>query len=273
MSAWSNCWWDRAAGPAEAPSTSAGIGIEVWLPAKAQWNARMHNLGGGGWAGGRQTSTTDRQHGGSLGGRCRRRRVVNHRHWAHRGCSGAFAMNPDGTINETLWNDFSHRALHEQAVKTRTLATAYYGTPPRYSYWEGGSTGGRQGLKLVQLYPGDYDGLIANYPANNWIKFITAELYPQIIYQRDLGGTPLTSAQLNLMGNAAITACGSVAGQNLVNRATRQVDARTARALDFSAAKVRSGGVAERRGRGRGPGFAFQRRPRESTPEDDANTC
>ncbi|MFS2051804.1 hypothetical protein ACEN8K_23235 [Variovorax sp. CT11-76] len=36
-------------GPADAPSTSPGIGIEVWLPAKAAWNSRVHALGGGGW--------------------------------------------------------------------------------------------------------------------------------------------------------------------------------------------------------------------------------
>jgi feruloyl esterase len=51
-------------------------------------------------------------------------------------------MNPDGTINQALWNDFSDRALHEQAERSKALAKAYYGEPPRYSYWEGGSTGG-----------------------------------------------------------------------------------------------------------------------------------
>ena len=39
-------------GPADAPSTSPGIGIEIWLPAAANWNNRIHVLGGGGWAGG-----------------------------------------------------------------------------------------------------------------------------------------------------------------------------------------------------------------------------
>lgn len=38
-------------GPTNAPSTSAGIGIEVWLPAKQNWNRRIHALGGGGWQG------------------------------------------------------------------------------------------------------------------------------------------------------------------------------------------------------------------------------
>src|SRR5215510_8819645 len=32
-------------GPAGAPSTSAGTGIEVWLPAPANWNDRIHVIG------------------------------------------------------------------------------------------------------------------------------------------------------------------------------------------------------------------------------------
>lgn len=38
-------------GPADAPSTTAGIGIEIWLPTVANWNGRIHIKGGGGWAG------------------------------------------------------------------------------------------------------------------------------------------------------------------------------------------------------------------------------
>src|SRR2546425_10090296 len=45
-------------GPAGAPSTSPGIGIEVWLPTRENWNRRIHVAGGGGWAGGNQTSLT-----------------------------------------------------------------------------------------------------------------------------------------------------------------------------------------------------------------------
>ena len=46
-------------GPANAPSTSVGIGIEVWLPTPANWNRRIHVTGGGAWnGGGLQTSLT-----------------------------------------------------------------------------------------------------------------------------------------------------------------------------------------------------------------------
>jgi feruloyl esterase len=203
-------------GPTGAPSTSPGIGIEVWLPRPENWIGRLHNLGGGGWAGGRQADTSaiaSTQAAGVAGSEGAISGTTDTGH-AITG-TGSFAMNPDGSINTALWTDFSVRSLHELAVKAKNLSAAYYGKRPTYSYWEGGSTGGRQGLKIAQEHPGDYDGLIVNYPANNWTKFITAELYPQIVYQRDLGGTPLTSAQANALGNAAIAACDVVGGQHL----------------------------------------------------------
>lgn len=124
-------------------------------------------------------------------------------------------MNPDGTINKALWADFASRSLHEQAVKTKALATAYYGTAPKYSYFEGSSTGGRQGLNLAQNFPADYDGIIANLPAINWSRFITGELYPQVVFQRDLAGVVPTYEQQDLVSNAAIAACDMVGGQHL----------------------------------------------------------
>lgn len=218
-------------GPAGAPSTSPGIGIEVWLPGKNVWNGRIHAVGGGGWVGGEETdlakissftstfdmrsapmvaaqegtvtSTTDAGHTGySL-------------HGAFASVDGSFAMKPDGTINTTLLNDFSWRALHEQIVATKALAEAYYGSPAKYSYWDGSSNGGRQALKIAQHYPEDFDGIIAGLPAIYWTKFGIAGLYPQIVVQRDLGGKYLSVDQLNLVSNAAIAACDVVNGQHL----------------------------------------------------------
>jgi feruloyl esterase len=124
-------------------------------------------------------------------------------------------MNPDGTVNTTLWTDFASRGIHEMAVKTKALATAYYGSAPKYMYWDGFSTGGRQGLKEAQANPEDFDGILAGAPAINWSRFITSELYPQLVFQRDLGGTPLSTAQQDLVSNAAINACDVVGGQHL----------------------------------------------------------
>jgi feruloyl esterase len=202
-------------GPAGAPSTSAGIGIEIWLPTPANWNKRIHNLGGGGWAGGTQGSAM--QIGNLAGGLTAGTEgaVVGTTDTGHAAGSGSFAMNPDGSINSTLWEDFAERSLHELAVKTKALATAYYLSSPTRAYWDGCSTGGRQGYKEAQNNAADYDGYLNGAPAFNWTKFITNELYPQIVYQRDLAGTALTPAQHALVSGSAVSACDMIAAQHI----------------------------------------------------------
>lgn len=202
-------------GPANAPSTSQGIGIEIWLPAKDAWNQRVHALGGGGWQGGHAGSPTAIANTRAASVAGIEGAVTSSTDTGHTVSNGSFAMNPDGSINQTLWRDFSVRGIYEQGVKTKALAAAYYGQEPAYAYWDGASTGGRQGLKFAQEHPDVFDGIVALYPAINWTRFITGELYPQIVLQRDLGGQALSAQQLNLVSNAAIAACGEVGGEAL----------------------------------------------------------
>jgi Tannase and feruloyl esterase len=209
-------------GPAGAPSTAAGIAIEVWLPAPANWNQRIHNLGNGGWAGGLQSSLTQIGSGATGNGAQladTEGSVTSSSDDGNPsssvGVDSSFLMNPDGTINSVLWQDFADRALHEQAVKTKALVQAYYLQPQKFAYWDGCSTGGRQGYKEVQNNPSDYDGYLIGAPAINWTKFITAELYPQIVNQRDLGGVGPTPAQDALVSGSAVSTCDVVGGQHL----------------------------------------------------------
>lgn len=202
-------------GAAGAPSTSPGIGIEVWLPARERWNQTIRAFGSGGWAGGFHTDPTrigqtggglpmhlaavakgyavsgsDHGHGGTVSGR-----------------NASFAMLPDGRPNTALWRDFAERSLLEQSLKTRAVVAAYYGRAHTRAYFDGYSTGGRQGYKLAQKYPEQYDGILAGAPAFNWSRFITAELYPQVVMQRDLGRS-IPNAKLNAASARALQACG-----------------------------------------------------------------
>jgi hypothetical protein len=206
------------AGPASAPSTTVGIGVEVWLPSKTLWNSRIHVLGGAGWAGGVQTSLSAIAGGfgvnpwdvaGIEGA------VSATTDTGHTDGNGNFLMSFDGTINTVGWDEFSERGIHEMTAQAKALALAYYGTAAKFTYWHGGSTGGRQGLKQAQLYPEDFDGIIATSPAINWTRFTTSTLYGQIVTQRDLGGTAMTSAQVDAVSNAALAACDLVGGQHL----------------------------------------------------------
>ena len=156
----------REPGTGRVSSTSAGIGIEVWLP--DSWNERIRDVGSGGWAGGVHSDPTrvgsravaiTGANQGFAGGTSDHGHVLS---------NGSFAMNPDGSINRVLWQDFAERSMLELSRKTKALVKEYYGKKQKYAYWDGFSTGGRQGYKLAQKYPKEYDGILAGAPAFNW---------------------------------------------------------------------------------------------------------
>ena len=186
-----------------ALTVSPQIRIEVWLP-KDAWNGRYRGEGGGGYAGqvsygglaegirlGYATASTDTGHPASAG--------------------GSFALMADGRLNEQLIGDFAERSLRELAIKSKAVIAAYYGDAPKYSYWNGCSTGGRQGLMAVQRFPEEYDGLVIGAPAINWDRFIPAELWPQIVINKTVG-SPIASDKLNMATKAAVAACDAKDG-------------------------------------------------------------
>ncbi|ASM70963.1 MULTISPECIES: tannase/feruloyl esterase family alpha/beta hydrolase [Roseobacteraceae] len=196
-------------GPEGAPSTSAGIGIEVLLPTPVSWNKRIRAYGNSGWSGTPQTSlsviASDDLHAAAAA----QGFVVATSDNGHVGSviDPSFAMNPDGSISSVGWQDFSERSLHELAEKTKALTRLYYGRPHEYAYWDGFSTGGRQGLKLAQAYPEDFDGILVGSPAINWTRYHTANLYAQIAMLEDLGQL-ISPEKLSTATEAAIAACG-----------------------------------------------------------------
>ena len=91
------------------------------------------------------------------------------------------------------------------ALKTKSLARAFYGKEAKFSYWNGCSTGGRQGLKEVQRHPEDFDGVLAGAPVIHLDKAMAA-IWPEIVMQQDLGA-PIADAKLAAATAAAIAAC------------------------------------------------------------------
>jgi feruloyl esterase len=62
--------------------------------------------------------------------------------------------------------DFAYRAEHEMSVEAKRLIQAFYAQGARFSYWNGCSGGGREGLLQAYRYPDEFDGIIAGDPAN-----------------------------------------------------------------------------------------------------------
>src|ERR1019366_5959384 len=91
------------------------VGFDLRMP--ADWNGRFMMIGNGGHAG-EPTDSTEPQ--------------------------GTFATDRQKLL------DWAFRSLHVTADASKLLLRAYYGTAPAKSYFEGCSTGGRQGLILAQ---------------------------------------------------------------------------------------------------------------------------
>jgi feruloyl esterase len=144
------------------PSSDSDIKVEFWLPT-SNWNKKLQSVGNGGWAGVISYS--------ALADAVKAGYASASTDTGHVGGSGSFALeHPEQLI------DFSWRSEHEMTVKAKAVVQAFYGSAPRLSYWNGCSTGGRQGLKEAQKFPDDYDGIITGAPANRtaislWIAF------------------------------------------------------------------------------------------------------
>lgn len=63
--------------------------------------------------------------------------------------------------------EFGRTSEHDFARVAKAVIGRYYGRPPRYSYFDGCSTGGRQAMVLAEDYPDDFDGIIAGAPVSN----------------------------------------------------------------------------------------------------------
>jgi feruloyl esterase len=74
--------------------------------------------------------------------------------------SAAWAENAPEKVTDWGW-----RALHESVVAGKAIVKQFYSTTATFNYYMGCSTGGRQGLKEAQMFPDDFDGIVAGAPA------------------------------------------------------------------------------------------------------------
>ncbi len=78
-------------------------------------------------------------------------------------------MGHRGTTYDTVWAiedpfamiDRQWRSTHVATLAGKEITTRFYGSPPKYSYYHGASTGGMQGNTIAQRFPNDFDGIIA----------------------------------------------------------------------------------------------------------------
>lgn len=97
------------------------------------------------------------------------------------GTADPWLMKSPGNLDYPLIVNFGHRALHDMAVVTKHVVREAYGSGPEFSYWQGCSTGGRQGHTIARKYPNDYDGTLTSCPAINFPALMMAMYWPQFV--------------------------------------------------------------------------------------------
>jgi feruloyl esterase len=179
------------------PTPDSHIEMEIWLPAE-NWNGKFLAVGNGGWAGiisfpamasalkeGYATASNDT---------------------GHKGGSAQFALgHPEKVI------DFGYRAMHEMAMKSRAIVSAFYDRGPRLSYYDGCSTGGRQGMMEAQRYPDDFDGIIAGAPVYNQIHLNESQVSLQVGLLREVSRV-VPPNKVALFARAVTNACDALDG-------------------------------------------------------------
>ncbi len=180
----------------------AGDKVRIWVAIPmSNWNGRFLGTGGGGFVGGSEAGVNQPLALGYAGGAT---------DTGHEGGSGSFAMDASGHLNWQLVRDNAHVGIHEMTVTGKALTQALYGEAPKYSYFNGCSTGGRQGLMEAQRYPEDYNGIVSAAPAINWPKLMMQSIWSTAVM--NAAGDAVPACKLQAATAAAIEACDGIDG-------------------------------------------------------------
>lgn len=180
-----------------APTSDSHINFEVWLPPAATWNGKFEAVGNGGFIGQitYRALATGLQRGYAVAGSDTGHASGNDESWA--------LGHPEKLV------DWSYRAVHEMTVDSKLIIQTFYGSSAKLAYWDGCSTGGKQGLTEAQRYPNDFDGIVAGAPANYITHLQAGSEYISWVALKDGPDAPgyIPEKKLAVIHKAALEAC------------------------------------------------------------------
>ena len=184
------------------PGLSDHAKVQVWLP-QSGWNGRFQAVGGAAYQ-------ANDQGGGLAAGVKQGYAVATTDAGVGNAFDTSWALNSAGQINTGLLQNFASRSVHEMTVVSKQVVADVYGRAASYSYFNGCSTGGRQGYMEAQQYPNDYNGINADAPAINWNQFEVSTLWPQVVMSEE--HTYPTTCEFNAFNAAVLKSCDKLDG-------------------------------------------------------------
>jgi feruloyl esterase len=185
---------------------AARIRFHMQLPLPQDWNRRLLNIGDGGKDG--RLNFADH--------RLAQGYAVANSNTGHDSGSEPGASFAHENLGAVI--DFGHRAVHLTANASKAVVRHYYGSAQRHAYFEGCSTGGRQGLMEAQRYPADFDGIVAGAPVFDYQRLNITHVWMaqqvfaddfagNLAFDKDGDGTPESLTKWEVLRDAVIAAC------------------------------------------------------------------
>ena len=177
------------------------IQFEVALP--STWNRRLYMRGNGGFAGeSLEAPPRVTQRNAAL----RHGFVAVQTNTGHDAEAEPLATFASASLQKRI--DYAFRAVHVTVEAAKRLTQAYYDRPVAFSYWDGCSTGGRQGLMSAQRFPGDFDGIVTGAPVLNFTDTVISFLWNA----KALAAAPLSADKVKLVADVVERKCGGPDG-------------------------------------------------------------
>ncbi len=186
------------------------ITFHVQLPYPPDWNGHLVHRGDGGADG-------DLDFSDSLVGRGYT--VVNSNTGHDVGATGDQWAFRDSRAEE----DFAYRAVHFATNAAKTGVQAYYRKPQDHAFHIGCSSGGRQGLLAAQLFPYDFDGIIAGAPGHLRMarrvyrlstqkRLFANDFATNLAFDADRDGKQESLGKVDLLASAVLARCDPADG-------------------------------------------------------------
>ena len=183
------------------PTSDSQIGFEVWLPLQAQWNAKYLQVGTQGYAGTYQF--------GPMATVLKRGYAIASTDTGHPQTVPDLASWAVGHPEKII--DFGYRAHKVTTDLAKIIVQANLGKAPAFSYFYGGSNGGREAMMAAQRYPEDFNGYLSEGPAINWTRLAGGWVHTEQALFSDPAST-ISAAKLPAIQSAALAACDAADG-------------------------------------------------------------
>jgi hypothetical protein len=187
-------------------SIQGHIRFHMQLPMRADWNGRLVNIGDSGKDGDLDFADSYVAEGYAT---------------ANSNMGHDVGSTPGATFayeNLESMIDFGYRAVHLTANASKAVVRGYYRSAPRYTYFEGCSTGGREALMEAQRYPDDFDGIVSGAPVYDYQALNVSHVWMaqrvfadnfagNLAFDKDGDGIPESLTKLNILRDAVLAKC------------------------------------------------------------------